>query len=783
MGLISQTIKNLIAGVSQQAPRLRFPEQLEHQENCWSSEADGLQKRPPTVHIKNLMEYPGCCPLIHFVERDLTERYTMLFSGEDVTVWDLEGNEKVVNVEGEALAYITTDKPREDLKIITIADYSFILNTTKTVQMESTVSPNVWATQGALVNVKSGQYGRTYSININGSVIASFTTPDGSTSAHTAQIDTNYIAGKLRDAAVANGWTVTLGEAWLYLTKAGVTLNTIETKDGFNNLAMFGFLKSSQKYNILPATAPNGYTIEILGEPGTSSDNYYLVYDTVKGGWKETVKPNIQTTYDASTMPHVLIREADGTFTLKQAEWDKREVGDEDSNPLPSFVGKRIRDIFFFRNRLGFLSGENSILSKSGEFFKFWMTTAFEVLDTDYIDDAAPSESVATLNHAVPFEKILLLFSDSAQFVGRSEGVVTPKSFKIDNSTSYACEASARPVGAGRNIYFASARQEFTSLMEYYTVQDVSDVTNAQDVSGHVPSFIPNGIYSLLASARENVILALTEGDPTRIYLYKFLFQDEVRKQSSWSFWEFNAEVLGGGFIGSTLYLIMRRGTHIHLEKMLFTYNTKDLPEEPYRAFLDRKLVSPEFPEDIYDEISGTSQVNLETLYGSPLEEGSEYGLLLPDGVYRVVSPEDGLVEIPEDIGGLKIIVGKVFTAKWKPSTIMIKTDDGKGGTKAETEGRLTIQKFWVHFSESGYFKATVKHKGKETFEYEWTSRILGAESNTLGVVPLETGTFDIPVQSLNTSCEIIIESNAPTPFSFIGCGWRGSYNRRTQRT
>ncbi len=44
MALITQTIKNLVAGVSQQPPILRHPEQLEEQINGYSTEAGGLQK-------------------------------------------------------------------------------------------------------------------------------------------------------------------------------------------------------------------------------------------------------------------------------------------------------------------------------------------------------------------------------------------------------------------------------------------------------------------------------------------------------------------------------------------------------------------------------------------------------------------------------------------------------------------------------------------------------------------------------------------------------------------
>jgi hypothetical protein len=53
---------------------------------------------------------------------------------------------------------------------------------------------------------------------------------------------------------------------------------------------------------------------------------------------------------DGATLPHVLVREADGSFTFKAATWDKRRCGDGGQDrPDPSFIGKQIQDIVFHR--------------------------------------------------------------------------------------------------------------------------------------------------------------------------------------------------------------------------------------------------------------------------------------------------------------------------------------------------------------------------------------------------------------------------------------------------
>ena len=86
--LISQNIKNLVSGISQQAPILRLPEQLEAQENGLSTEANGLVKRPPSVFIRSLMPAveQSADPLLHFVDRDEGLKYFLYFYQGEIHV-------------------------------------------------------------------------------------------------------------------------------------------------------------------------------------------------------------------------------------------------------------------------------------------------------------------------------------------------------------------------------------------------------------------------------------------------------------------------------------------------------------------------------------------------------------------------------------------------------------------------------------------------------------------------------------------------------------------------
>lgn len=69
MALISQSVKNLKGGISQQPDILRFPEQGAEQINGWSSETEGLQKRPPFIFSFNRLYVVGNGGMYMYVTR------------------------------------------------------------------------------------------------------------------------------------------------------------------------------------------------------------------------------------------------------------------------------------------------------------------------------------------------------------------------------------------------------------------------------------------------------------------------------------------------------------------------------------------------------------------------------------------------------------------------------------------------------------------------------------------------------------------------------------------
>lgn len=825
MPLIQQTIKNLIAGISQQPPKLRHAEQLEEQINGFSTEAGGLQKRPPTQHVRRLPALP-LKTKVHLINRDETERYIVAFTGETLKIFDINGNEKTVKMENGADTYVTCSDPNKQLKAITVADHTFIVNTTKVVEMNNNEkSSDDWKKQGSLIVVRQGQYGRKYTVNIQDQEYT-YETPDGGAASHSKMIATDYIANQLYEKLAGNfkkkfssltdeemhtygitkstkgHWSGSDGNNWIEITTyhyndkvyskedmfapTGVqgsvvikgtnwiqiigNLKDISVSDGFNGEALKLFINTTTRFEILPSTAPDGFTVLVKGEK-ESDDDYYVKYDSGSHSWKECAKPNITIKYDFTTMPYILRREADGTFTCTTADWNERKTGDEDSNPTPSFVGNKINDIFFFRNRLGIISGEAVNLSRTSDFFNFWVDSATSIVDTDPIDLQVSHNRVSTLYNAVPFNQDLYLFSAQTQFILRAEGVLSPKTAVIDQVTEFDADTWVKPIGVGRNLYFTAHKTDFTTVQEYFAVADSTTQKNATDVTGHVPNFLKNSIYSLKACNNENLLIALSDNQRDTIYVYKFLFLNDSKAQASWSRWTFDGELIGADFINSIMYLVISRGGNTFLEKLPISYNTKDFVSEPYRVMLDRKFKTT--LHGTFDKDTKEMRYDVKSIYGDAYSEPREYTIVLKNGL--VYSGKDTVV-IPHQVEPLEdfeCFIGVAYEFKFIYSTFFIK-QASQTGTDTIPNDRLQLRFLHINYDNTGEFEVIVNATGKTPKHYKMTARIVGTPSNQIGIHPLETGEFRVPLMGRNTDTEVTVINTSPLPSAFNTTVWQG---------
>lgn len=791
MALVSQSIKNLKGGISQQPDILRYPEQGAMQVNGWSSETEGLQKRPPTVFTKVLGSYDhvaiaGVDPLVHLINRDASERYYVVFTGNGIKAFDLDGRE--IPVSGD-MGYVATTSPRTDLRLVTVADYTFIVNKNVVVRGNGVINYQVRENGECLINVRGGQYGRTLSVAINDGLPAEVKIADGGKPEDAQYTDAQFLIKALSEKLRENlpSYTIIEGAGYIHIkAPEGESIHKVTTKDGYGNQLINAVMHTAQSFSKLPVEAPDGYCVRIVGDTSKTSDQYYVQYDATKKVWREVAGWGLESNFDAHTMPHAMVRQSDGTFKVQTLPWVERKAGDDDSNPFPSIKDSTITDVFFFRNRLGFLSGENIVLSRTSKYFNLFPASVANLSDDDPIDVAVSHNRISILKYAVPFAEELLLWSDQAQFVLSASGVLSSKSAELNLTTEFDVSDSARPFGIGRGVYFASPRASYTSLSRYYAVQDVSTVKSAEDTSAHVPNYVPNGVFSIRGSGTENFVSILSSEAPNKVFIYKFLYIEEQVAQQSWSHWDFgeDVQVLACDSIGSTMFIMARNKSHTYLARVDFTKNSKDFRDEPYRLYMDLKARML-IPNGTYDDKTYTTTVDIAERYGMLFEHGDIFIVANDGKVDKFECPENGwhngrpILHIDGNREGEWVYVGFSIPFVYEFSKFLIKKTDDSGRTSTEDTGRLQLRRAWVNYESSGAFDINVTNLGR-AYKYTMGGARIGGAAIEIGGLNVGTGQFRFPVVGNAMSNRVIVMSDHTTPLNLIGCGWEGNYMRRT---
>lgn len=295
----------------------------------------------------------------------------------------------------------------------------------------------------------------------------------------------------------------------------------------------------------------------------------------------------MKNSIDNTTMPIKLVRQADSTFKASFIDYGERLVGDETTSSEPSFIGKTIKSIFFFKNRLCFVSDENIIMSEVGSYYNFFPTTVTDVLDSDPIDVSVDSNNVSLINHAVPFDNRVILLSSTSQFSLSADKVLSPNDVSIMSTTNYSSSSVVSPIGVGSSLFFLSTTLKGTSLMEYY-VNNSQENTVALDVSGHTPEYIPNSIVNMVGNTNQNIIILLSNETPDTLYVYKYYNNGNDRIQTAWSKWVLGGTISNITMLSDYLYIIIDRGTGNKLERIDYSSNST------VSSFLDNGSVSYE---------------------------------------------------------------------------------------------------------------------------------------------------------------------------------------------
>tara|TARA_Y100000114_G_scaffold53805_1_gene49108 strand:- start:194 stop:2647 length:2454 start_codon:yes stop_codon:yes gene_type:complete len=816
MAIISRAIPTLLRGISQSSDALKQSDHADIQDNADSNPVLGLTKRSGLQYLANIINGDLGNVHIQTINRDANEQYIAVFSNGNVRVFELDGNELTVH-KPDGTNYLSTTDSQNVIKTVTIADFTFVVNTNFEISMDASLSGGTGTK--AIIFIKQATANTVYSVTVDGVNVSDNTAGDSTLS--TTQIASDIKTGL--DAGLT-GFTILQNGPVLYIRKNDNSTFGIDGNDSQGNSKMTIIKDSVQQFTDLPNRSPNGYVVEIKGDQSTNFDNYYVKFVTNNGGafeegqWEETVQAGIPFKLNYSSMPHVLIRQADGNFRFARVDgdsytasgqsfnlplWGERTVGDLISAPNPSFVGKKINNVFFFRNRLGFLAGDNVILSRVSDFFNFFPETVISVLDSEPIDVAASHTKVAILKNAVTIGEKLILFSDQTQFVLTSSADnLTPKTANVLVATEFESSSAAPPVGSGSSIYFLTQKGSFAGVREYIIQSAEIPIRDAANITIHVPRLILPNIFKMVVSTNQDILVLLGGDQGNKLYVYRWLYGgDGTKALSSWFTYTFNSNrtIKNIDFIGTDLFCVVQEASKATLEKIPFETEFKE-PNANFQFHLDHKVTEATTGVSTsYNSTTGLTTFTVPyrlranmNIVGRYLSNGETSTFvdnqgntknLKPSQLLTTTNATDGSTSTITALGNYtnsKFIIGEPYEMHYRFSQQRL--TEGGGGTPEQLSGRLQLHHFYIKYEDAGFFKVEVTPQNRDTSTHEFTGRLLGSASAAIGEINLDTGTFKVPIMSKSDRVNIDIKNDTFLPTRLASAEYEGIFHIRSRR-
>ena len=697
------------------------------------------------------------------------------------------------------------DATAADIEFLTLEQAVFVLNKKKVPAM--TASTVAALPHQAFIVVNVVAYNANYKVTVGSDTVTHTT---GQTVSAGVVDASTIVADLTTKLGALTGVTATAVGPGIHISKSSAF--TVSVSGGSQDDALYVFQDQVADVTRLPIQCKDGYKLKISNSADFEADDMWVEFETTNnatigpGTWIETNGPGIKYAIDPLTMPHKLQQQADGSFVFGPITWSDRDVGDQVTNPLPSFLssdgtdsgtGIAIRNMFFYRNRFGFLAGEFMILSKAKDFYNFFVGSATIAAANDPIDISASSTKPIFLNYVKNTAAGLVLFSNNEQFLMSTDSdVLSPMTAKINAISSYESDPTIPAVNLGTSIAFVSKTPLWTRLYELF---EISTTTPPYmfDQTKIVPELIPATIDSVVESAGNGIVSMGQTGSST-IYQYRFYQLGEKRAASTWYKWDLTGTLLDQFFDVSTFYAVVANGSDVYIESIELTQASDTgfltLPTgektdvcmdlyytNPYRTYdsaTDKtKIFLP------WQHIS-TKKLAILALGGyiGSTDVGGVGAITYPDvagsfvaGSLNSVSGGGQYVEIAGDYRGQNVIIGYVYDMKLDIPRLYPTQKEGEEGIKSDYTSNLIIHRVKVATGLSGPVTYNVNLTGIP--DRSQTISVNKPHQYQLGNVNITADAIhDVPIYQRNENVSLSIVGDTPLPVSLLGMNWEGRY-------
>ena len=607
-------------------------------------------------------------------------------------------------------------------------------------------------------------------------------------------VTADTVLGGIVNALTGTGITSTVIGTGLYLTKAASFSVEVVDKD-----LMRVMQETVNDVGELPIQCKHGYIVKVSNARQSEEDDYYVRFygDNDRdgtGSWQECPAPGVVKGFDASKMPHVIQRTSIAnqgqanelaTFTVKQFVYAERDVGDDDTNPQPSFVGNPINQVLFFRNRIVFLSKQNLIASKPGTADKpdFWRESALTVGTNDRIDIASSSTLPSDLFNGIESNTGLICLSSNHQFLFTSDDtILNPDTAKMKTMSVYNCNTSVPPVSLGVTVGFLDNSGKYTRFNEILDVKREGEPTIIE-TSKIVNTLLEKDI-DLITNSRENGIVLLGKTDSDTVVGYKYLTVGNERQQSSWFKWKFNNPIKFHFIVNDTYYYL---DTDDFLQSINLLQADTDLS-------IDEGGVNYLIHLDNYTTVSGgvydattklTTFTNQATWIPDVTTPNGKLVVIDTDAAATRVgryaectltgnSPNDDFT-VPGDWSSATVNIGYLYDYQVDFPTVYVTKQQGKNFT-TDINSSLILHRIKLGFGKVGLYETTLNRIHKLPYTEVYESSALN-QYNVSDAPYLDEDIKTIPVYEKNKNVDITLKSTHPAPATLLSMSWEGDYS------
>lgn len=560
MAALDGAIKSLMQGVSQQVPRERLDGQVSTQVNMLSDVVNGMRRRPGARFVSQL--------LMDDVS-DVNKVFSTYVDVEDtvyhVIINTASGRLIILNEDFSAVPVNITNPylvapAASNIQTASLRGHLYIANTSKapTATYDNAGKQNPAMT--GFFFVKTGVFDKAYDITVStssGTWTGTYQTPNGQTEGDAEKTTPAYIAQQLANDLEAKAGTnllVVVRNSYVSLHSSVATVNATSnsgsTYIGWSNDSRVALTTD------LPARLPSD-SDGMMCAVGTVERNFvWYAYNYSTSVWVEVGAYN-----SPSGLANMPIRfSLDGNFTVETPTYEGRLAGSDTTNENPAFLTNGITGFGAFQGRLVILAGPEVAMSGAGHPLRWWRSTVTSLVNDDPIGIYSGAATSTDFRACVQFNKDLLLFSRSCQAVVPSgNAAITPNTAQIVITSQYSTDVLAQPGVVGRSVLYGIPRTEaYAGILEMIPSNTTDSQYTSNDITSHIPRYLPGRVRSITASTTSNSALFLCTGDNQSLFVQNYLWSGDEKVQSAWHQWTLPAPIATTWFVRDRIYIGLR---------------------------------------------------------------------------------------------------------------------------------------------------------------------------------------------------------------------------------